>query len=302
MGDKDFLKTYSSLAQLIELLESRGLYLEDKVKTESYLNSIGYFRLSAYTYPLLAEPKSEHRYKPNASFSKVLNLYRFDRKFRILLFNEIEKIEVAIRSTIVNTGCEHYSDVFWMTKSKNFFNQQHVTKYINDLKFEIHKSSEDFIIHFVNKYNEQFPPSWCVAEILSLGTLCHLYKNISDRQLRKSIALKFGLQPAVFESWILTIAGVRNICCHHSRIWNKVFKLKPIAPNKTTFAWLNSNNSVEIQKVYYRICIIKYLLQTISPNNTLKAKLLKLLGEFPETDIFAMGFTPNWEQEPLWNK
>lgn len=28
-------------------------------------------------------------------------LYRFDKKLRMLLFNEIEKIEVAVRSTVL---------------------------------------------------------------------------------------------------------------------------------------------------------------------------------------------------------
>ena len=31
-------------------------------------------------------------------------LYRFDKKLRLLIFNEIEKIEVAVRSAIVNIG------------------------------------------------------------------------------------------------------------------------------------------------------------------------------------------------------
>lgn len=38
---------------------------------------------------------------------QILNLYRFDRELRLFIFNEIEKIEVAIRSIIVNTACEH---------------------------------------------------------------------------------------------------------------------------------------------------------------------------------------------------
>jgi abortive infection bacteriophage resistance protein len=33
-------------------------------------------------------------------------IYRFDKKLRLLIFNEIEKIEVAVRCAIVNIGSE----------------------------------------------------------------------------------------------------------------------------------------------------------------------------------------------------
>lgn len=42
-------------------------------------------------------------------------LYRFDKKLRLLLFKEIEKIEVAVRSAVVKHGCEVTGDTFWMT-------------------------------------------------------------------------------------------------------------------------------------------------------------------------------------------
>ena len=51
-------------------------------------------------------------------------MYRFDRKLRLLLFNEIEKIEVAIRSCITNAVSEYFNDLFWITNPAYFFNMQ----------------------------------------------------------------------------------------------------------------------------------------------------------------------------------
>ena len=99
-------KPYTSAHDLVSLLQSRGLTVTDTAKAESYLEYIGYYRLSAYMYPLLQMPKDQHRYKPNTTFSQVMMLYRFDKKLRLLIFNEIEKIEVAVRSTIVNIGSD----------------------------------------------------------------------------------------------------------------------------------------------------------------------------------------------------
>jgi abortive infection bacteriophage resistance protein len=56
-----------------------------------------------------------------------------------------------------------------------------------------------------------------------------------------------------------------------------------------------------MKRVYFRICIIKYLLFTVSPNNRFTEKLKSLLAEYPTVDIRAMGFPANWQNEPLWN-
>lgn len=105
MSDRiTFHKPHTSAYDLVKLLQSRGLTITDTAKAESYLEHIGYYRLSAYMYPLLQMPKEQHRYKPNTTFNQVMMLYRFDKKLRLLIFNEIEKIEVAVRSAIANIG------------------------------------------------------------------------------------------------------------------------------------------------------------------------------------------------------
>ena len=53
--------------------------------------------------PLLSIPKEQHLFKKGVTFGKVMMLYRFDKKLRLLLFNEIEKIEVAVRCAIVSS-------------------------------------------------------------------------------------------------------------------------------------------------------------------------------------------------------
>lgn len=286
--------------ELVALLQERGLKIDGFPKAENYITNIGYFRLSAYFYPLLQIPKSDHIYKPESSFTQVLNLYRFDRKLRLLIFNEIEKIEVAIRSIMVNIASLHFNDAFWITNQSNFHNLTFFKSSLEDIDNELSKSKEDFILHFKNTYSDVYPPSWALAEILPLGNICRIYRNIKDQNLKKQISQKFGLQPPVFDSWIMTIAGLRNICCHHGRLWNRLLILQPVLPVIIRYPWLRSQNSADKQKVYFRMCIIKYLLYSVSPNNTFKEKLKDLLEKYPMIDIKAMGFTLDWEKEPIW--
>lgn len=62
-----------------------------------------------------SQTKHVHQYKQGITFDRVLRLYRFDKKLRVMLFNEIEKIEVAFRAAIVNTVTDMTGDIFWMT-------------------------------------------------------------------------------------------------------------------------------------------------------------------------------------------
>lgn len=54
-----FNKTYKNPDELVRLLQSRGLNIMDKNRAERYIESIGYYRLSAYMYPLLEIPKKQ---------------------------------------------------------------------------------------------------------------------------------------------------------------------------------------------------------------------------------------------------
>lgn len=109
------------------LLKSRGLVISDEDKAVRYLESNGYYRLSAYMYPFLKAPKETHQYKEGTTFQQVLNLYRFDKKLRMLLLNEIEKVEIAIRRAIMNISVQMTGDTYWLTNSVHFANQRTFT-------------------------------------------------------------------------------------------------------------------------------------------------------------------------------
>ena len=111
-----FAKPYSSPKQIVQILKHQGMLIDNELKVENYLMNIGYHRLSAYIYSFYQNPKSDFVLKNGTTFEQILTIYRFDKKLRILLFNEIEKIEVAIRSVLANIGCQELNDKYWITK------------------------------------------------------------------------------------------------------------------------------------------------------------------------------------------
>lgn len=123
-----FTKRFEYSENLVNLLGSRGLQICDRNKAIQYLDNIGYYRLSAYMYPLLKMPKIVHLYKEGSTFEKVMMLYRFDKKLRLLMFNEIEKIEIAIRRAVMQITSDMTDNPFWLTDSSYFLDSSSLMK------------------------------------------------------------------------------------------------------------------------------------------------------------------------------
>ena len=293
-------KTNKTTEELVSSLKEKGLIISNNAKAINYIRNIGYFRLKAYFYPLYKEPKHKHLFKQEASFDKLMNMYRFDRKLRLLLFNEIEKIEVSFRSTLANMVAEETGNIFWITDSSIFANSNKYNKTIELIDKELKGSKEDFILHFKNKYSNPYPPAWMLVEILPLGIVTRIFENIKSNSLKKKIAARYELPAPVLTSWLTVITLTRNSCCHHSRVWNRIYAVTPMIAKKLSRPWIN--NCISPLKTFYDICIIKWFIDILSPNNDMKEHLLSLIRAYPNVDVKAMGFPDQWEEEPLWSK
>jgi abortive infection bacteriophage resistance protein len=114
-----YSKSPLSYVEQIEQLKSRGLIIENEEKAIHILTQISYYRLSGYWYPLLEEPKSEHKFKEDSTFDNGFKLYCFDRELRKLIQSELEKIEVAVRSKMIYV-LWHNHNAFWFNKTSFF--------------------------------------------------------------------------------------------------------------------------------------------------------------------------------------
>lgn len=64
-----------------------------------------------------------------------------------------------------------------------------------------------------------------------------------------------------------------------------------------------SNEEVNIaqsKRLYYTLCIILYLLQSVNPNHHFREQFRLLLQKYPVVDVRYMGFPENWQEHPLW--
>jgi abortive infection bacteriophage resistance protein len=289
-------KTY---AEQLQLLKDRGLKIESDSKAVHLLQKLSYYRLSGYWFPILEEPKCNHVFKSNASFQTAFKLYRFDRDLRIFILKELEKIEVAVRAQMIYT-LSHYKGPFWFTDSELFSNTSSHTNSLNKLKHEFDKSDEEFIQSFKNKYLDNYPPSWMLLEIASFGGISALYKNIKPGRSKREIAHHFGLDDTTFASWLHCFVYIRNVCAHHSRLWNRGMSIRPKIPLNPIKTWLN-DQTVSNNRTYFLLSMMLYLLQSVDQKHQFIFRFKILLKKYPNVDVTAMGFPKKWKDEPLWN-
>ena len=283
----------------IALLKGRGLRITDEAKAAHFSN-ISYYRLRAYTYPFQDNSDPTHPFVQNIEFSDVISLYVFDRKLRILVFDALEKIEVALRTKVIYhmaLGCGSH----WHMDSSLFHDEAHYQRDFNTLLKELKRSKESFILHYNAKYSEpSSPPAWMSLEVASMNLLAKFYENLKKCREKRTVALAFGLMhESILESWMHSFAQLRNICAHHGRLWNRRLVNTPTIPKRTTCPFL-LNRDFHINKPYPQLCCVAYVLNIISPKHGFADRLKSLIIDFPIVGIKEMGFPPHWEKEPVW--
>ena len=282
---------------IIQLLKSRGLAFKDETKASHLLDHISFFRFKSYLQPLI-QNKQTGTFKIGFAFEDAYTLYKFDSALRKLICAEMEKIEISLR-TIISQELSHTYSPYWFTDKTLFSNQTKCSGILSGIEAELKRSDDDQILGFKKTYSNQFPPSWMTMEVSSFGTLSLLFKYLNGGRTKRNIANHFGLADTVLESWIHSFVYVRNICAHHSRLWNKTLRVTGGFPKRTSHVFINTR--VQNDRVYYILCIIRYMLLTINPNSSFTTRLKQLLQDYPSVDIKAMGFSANWDSEPLWN-
>lgn len=297
MSKIPFNKPALTYFQQLQRLKDRGLTVNNQDKALHLLESVSYYRLSGYWYPLLQDKKT-HTFKENADFDTAFRLYCFDRELRKLVLAELEKIEVAVRAKMIYV-LSHKHGAFWFSNPAIFRNTAKHADSITKIGQEYSRSDEEFIKAFANKYSDPLPPSWISIEITSFGTLSMLYSNLLPGTEKRTIARHFGVSDSVFQTWLHSIVYLRNICAHHSRLWNRSMSIRPQFPRTTTKQWIDMTN-VQNNKVYFMLSMIRYLLQTVNPISSFSSRLKALLSKYNNVDAKAMNFPATWENELLW--
>jgi abortive infection bacteriophage resistance protein len=301
-----------SIADQISLLKQRGMLFKDERQACEHLRNVSYYRLKGYWWDMQSN-SALHTFSSDVYFEDIVERYNFDRQLRIILFDAVEQIEIALRTKMIYHLSLAYGGLWYLhpalfDTSKITFNGVEQTAHLhvlNELQKEFDRSQEIFVKDHRRRYPGENADAWKMLEVASLGTLSKLYKNLKNKLPEKAIiANEMGLSSTfVFVSWLEAIALIRNIVAHHSRLWSRTMIKKPsMQLNNPVGRWFTQPlKPGQLSKSFAIISCMVYLCTHLSHSGDIRQRIITLINAYPNLPIYKYGFFNNWQAEPLWN-
>lgn len=323
MANAPYLKKFSTHAEQIALLEQRGMVVADHAKAEACLARIGYYRLSAYMYPfrLLGQENGKtvvrDQFYGRPDFDDVVGFYIFDKNLRIMVSDALERIEVALRAEIAHRlgavdplahrNAARLDGKFSIGMSRRT-GRKHLTlhqDWLDSQDGNFQRSKEDFAKHFRKKYSGH-PPIWIATEAWDWGALSNFYPGMKAAD-RNAIAAKYGtLTSPEMEAWIHAMNDVRNVCAHHSRLWNRGLKVTLKWPAVGVMPLLDHINGSthSLSRLYGVLLAMVTIMKVLHPatewHKRMRDFILQSAPSNPVIDCSKAGFPNGWEKEGIW--
>ncbi|RFA07188.1 hypothetical protein B7R21_16490 [Subtercola boreus] len=322
-SDSTYTKPYLTVREQVTLLASRGMDVGDRAEAESLLTRIGYYRLSGYWYPFrerlvdeIGHAMVSSTFLPGTMLQHVCAIYDFDRDLRTAIFEALDTVEIALRfqightlgrrNTFAHRDPASLNPAFAAVRPERTAVTRH-QEWLVRFDEQERRSREAFAAHFRAIYGPHLPV-WVATEVMSLGTLGQLYDGASEDD-RASIAVGFDLlgkdgkgDVALLSNWLNHIRYVRNLCAHHSRLWNRSFDVELAAvPRIPELAHLTEKSR---RRLYGTISILSFLLARITPESEWRLRVRDLIQTRTlelRIDLDALGFPAGWGEASLWS-
>ena len=261
-------KQATTIDRQIEILKSRGLSISDENKAKEILLDIGYYRLGFYlfpfekTYPQLRN--RTHEYIPTASFEDAVALYYFDFDLRLILMRYLNRIELSLRSFIINyVSVAHQASCTWFIDPavvESAFAQSFDEKIYSKLKTKVPVLRRHHAVYL----NDRFAPAWKTLEYVTLGSVIKIYEKLRHGSDKTAVCRHFGVrQSGVFRNYLETILSIRNCCAHGNILYD--YSL-PMAVGDGPAGHFGDKKS----KLFAAISVIRYIIGNISINRGLQ--------------------------------
>ncbi|MBO9688335.1 MAG: Abi family protein [Mitsuaria chitosanitabida] len=314
-GSVRHLKPYTTTADQLALLRSRGLQITDEAAARSGIRRLGFYRLAGYAYPLKTTATTGATpgkvFRRGASFELMVALSEFDKALRLLVLHGLEIIEIAVRAAVVERlgkldveGHRNPNVLDGKFTATGPDGTSAHTRWLERLDSLCASSKEDFVDHHRQHYGGRMPV-WAAAEVWEFGLLSRLTTGLQRRDQR-AIARQFGMdQPAVLRSWMHMFNVIRNIAAHHGRLWNRANPIVPVLPDEQAcpdVAFLHALPSAK-NRLFGVLSCMRIAIRAAMPESDWHQQLKSLMTTFPSTPLVSMafaGFPHDWQSLPLW--
>lgn len=289
-------KPFKPYSDLVSILESRGMDIEDRARAERKLAQVGYYRFTGFSFPcrvyakdatgnLICNPHKSRfiertdQFVEGTTFDKVFKLYLFDKNLRLLMLDAIERIEVYMRSIIAHEMGFHSPTAYI---DQTFINPRAIAKWNqwqqkhNDA---ISNSTQECISW--HKATNRTMPFWVVIEAWDFGLMSHYFSYLNGKYQNKICArIDKSILPYMLENWLREINTLRNRCAHHTRIWNQSTNNNLEMPQTGPLSTVNWGPKGK-SRLFGLILIMWFLVEHIGKNSSWLLSIAELIEGMP---------------------
>jgi abortive infection bacteriophage resistance protein len=280
----------------------------DPATAKKWLETVGYYRLSAYWLPFEKPPENNNvrskLFKAEAKLEEVTDLYVFDRRLRVIVLEAIERVEVHVRSRWTY-HMSHAHGAHAHLDHRLFSGGLNHAEQLVRLARSVEKSEETFVVHYKAKYTEPYsPPLWSATELMTLGELSKWFQATKNNSIKSQVGHDLGLPTKeIVEGTLQVLSYVRNICAHHGRLWNRrtVKRLPKIKRFQKDLVLVSEGDQEKNDNRLYNVLVVLlHLMDRQATDSTLRERLRTLIEERSDTDRSTMGFSVDWQKRPVW--
>lgn len=302
-------KTFKSLDEQIDILQSKGLIINDIPYAKEILLRENYFFISGYRL-LFVESVTNKLYLPGTTFEELYSMFQFDRHIRNIIFKNLLIIENNVKSIMSYT----LSSKFGIRENdylnpKNFINDRSKRRQIDDLlrkmkrQIRVNGGQNSATLHFMDNYG--FVPLWVAVKVLSFGIVSELYSILKiDEQ--EAIANDLHVSKDNLINYLPILSNFRNLCAHEDILYDHKAQRSidnTIYHDKLNIPKLNSEYIYGKDDLFAIIIILKQLLRKddfFLMMSELEYEIHVLADELNTINIYKvldrMGFPSNYAE------
>ena len=282
MGGGEVRKQAKSVFEMIELLKQRGLTI-DVPDMPGILLDNNYYRLSAYFRPFQKDPANgDNDFRPGAKVSDFLTPFMLDDQFRRLILEGTSRLELTLRARLaynlaLNGDAYNYDepDSYRDIAYPNSMLKR--DSLISNIKGWVSRSHEVCIRHYRHQHEQ--PPVWAVVEVLPFDTLSKMLQLHLDMDAVAKTVLSLGLckNRRRASEIVHAMVYLRNLCSHHSRLWNREMVITPAVLKDMRAAF--PEFAYEDKSVGNSLIVLMYLVDRINGDREYSHRILDFLAQ-----------------------
>ncbi len=100
-------------------------------------------------------------------------------------------------------------------------------------------------------------------------------------------------------SFLHHLTIVRNLCAHHSRLWNREFIINFKIPKRRPYNLVADFNPSTQKSIYNTLVILLYLMDQIAPDHHWRKRIIEKIDRH-HIDTMRMGFPTDWRTKTIW--